>query len=253
MKGSLVALTFLILLVTPGALAQSSSDDGVAARSPSENVQNGAVRERAPARLIDFARSRHAELRDLRLAAQRSGDHSELAPELESSGSSGTSFSDLLGGSLTSVLNTFLGSGLSGSLTPLTGQGGSTSGSGGNDFSNLPPEVLQMLAGAGINLSDLTQKSVQKADDGSSKTDSRSQTTIPQPTETSFRVRWADAMLSTFFSALTVGFQTSDFIDLLKDFIRPVIFPDNADSGDGAQNGGDQNNSGNGNDGEPII
>lgn len=262
MRGLLVALAIVLLLGTSVAWSQTSGSSGatVAERQPAENVQAGAVRERAPGRIVNLARARHTELRDLRLAAQRSGDASALLPQAELAGSTGGAFANLLGGSLSSLLGTFLNSGLAGalgnqttgSLTPVTNGTGST----GSDFSNLPPEVLEMLAGAGIDLKDLSQKSTDDAaaSEDASKTGSRSQTVAPQTAEPSFKVRWADAMLSTFFTALTIGFQTPDFIDVLKDLIRPILIPDDssADGGDGTPSDGTPSNGGDSGD-EPLI
>lgn len=263
MRSLLVGVSLAFFFAVPVAWAQGSSDSGgtdtsVADRHPSENVRGGAVRERAPGRTIDLARARHRELRDARLAAQRSGETSALAPEPAATSGSGSlgdllggSLGDLLGGSLGSVVNTLFNTGVGGTSTP----------SSGTDLSNLPPEVIQMLEGAGINLSDLTQRSRDDAttvDTTTSKTSSRAQEIIPQE-ERDFVVRWADAMLSTFFAALTVGFQTPDFIDVLKDLFRPVLFPQDAgaDQTDGTTGNGDGNNGSGGNetgDGEePLI
>jgi hypothetical protein len=238
MRCLLVGLGVGALLLSPTAWAQttgtSNSDttdqnttSGLADRQPAENVRGGAVQERAPARIIDAARARHRGLSELRISAQRSGDTSILAPEetiFTSSGNGG--LANLLGGSLSSLLNTFLGSGLTG-----TSSGGSSSGV---DVSSLPDEVIAMLEGAGIDLKDLEQlKENQDADAAAeAKTLSRSQTTTTttQQEERKFIVRWADAMLSTFFAALTVGFQTSDFIDLLADALRPIFNPASADN-----------------------
>jgi hypothetical protein len=253
MKCSLVSLCVALLLSSPAAWGQSSGGDGSSGaggytdRPPADNVRGGAVRERAPGRIVDFARARHLGLRDARLAAQRTGDTAALAPEPAAAGGLGGSLSSLLGGSFSSLLNTFLNSGLSGALG---GQGGTS----GSDFSNLPPEVLQMLADAGISLSDLNQK--QREDSGAesvdlAKSSSRAQTSGGQE-QPRFIVRWADAMLSTFFTAITVGFQTQDFIGLLKDAFRPLFIPPETSSdgsngsSDGGSNGGQNGGNGGG-------
>ena len=79
------------------------------------------------------------------------------------------------------------------------------------------------------------------------KSSSRAQTSGQQE-ERRFVARWADAMLSTFFTAATVAFQTPDFIDLLKDAFRPFLFPQNGtDEGDGSgSDGGQGGDTGNG-------
>ena len=174
---------------------------------------------------------------DLRRTAQTTGDASGLLPEQTASSSSSSGLGSLFGGSISSLISTFLGSGassalsgLSGTSVPLTGGGSTTSGSSGSDFSSLPPEVIQMLANAGISLSDLTgsrQKSRDATSASSDKTSSRMQSSGTPTTGTTqeqkFVVRWADAMLSTVFTALSVALQTQDFINLLKDFFRPIF------------------------------
>jgi hypothetical protein len=67
-------------------------------------------------------------------------------------------------------------------------------------------------------------------------------------------------MLSTIFTAVAVGVQTTDFIELLKDALRPIFFPQDtsADGADGATvngagDGGDGGGSdGNGSDGGGV-
>jgi hypothetical protein len=250
MKRSLVGLCIGLLLGSPTAWGQSSGGNGsdnavgtsLADQPPAENVRGGAVRDRAPGRIIDFARARHVSLRDARLAAQRARETSALAPEPTAAGTSSSSGS---------LLSTLLGGLSSGAISSLLSTGLSGTGSTGTDFSSLPPEVIQMLAGAGIDLKDLNQKS---SEDSSAevvtqpKSSSRAQTSDTQE-QPKFIVRWADAMLSTFFTALTVGFQTQDFIDLLKDAFRPLFVPqdastDGGNSGDGASDGGQDSGTG---------
>ena len=230
------ALTTLIIGSAVCA-AQSSSTTPLADRTPADNVQAGAVRERAPGRVIDAARARHSLLAQQRLAAQRAGDTSGLAPEeTASTGSGGNPLNNLLGNLLGSGLLGGAG-GLSDLLGGLTGSTGGTTGTTGgstgnaNIPSNIPPEALQMIADAGIDINGLFGKSIQSdgAAAGASagaKDDQRAQTT-DTTTEPKFVTRWADAMLNTLFTSLVIGFQTPDFINLLADFIRPVFIPPN--------------------------
>jgi hypothetical protein len=279
MKRSFVGMGIALLLITPAAWAQSATGDtgsdagGLADNPPAENVRGGAVRERAPGRIIDFARARHRELSESRLGAQRSGETSALAAEPLAGGSSG-SLTSLLGGSISDLISTFLGSGVAGGLGGMLGGTGTTDatgaaagGSAGGDLSNLPPEVIQMLTGAGISLSDLSQKTredTSQVSAGPSKTTFVAQDSgVPQ--ERSFKVRWADAMLSTIFTSAAVGFQTQDFIDVLKDLFRPLFTPPDTDSdagdgtptGDGTGSGdgssGDGDSTGDGDGDEPLI
>jgi len=242
-----------LLLSSPAAWAQASgsnndeaSGTSLADQPPAENVRGGAVWQRAPGRIIDLARARHMGLRDLRLSAQRSGETATLAPEPAAGSELGGSLSSLFGGSFSSLINTFLNSGLAGALGGQTGgslqPAGNSADSGGTDFSNLPPEVLQMLAGAGIDLKDLNQKQNEESSTESAaqlKSFTRAQTNGGQQ-EPKFVVRWADAMLSTLFTAITVGFQTQDFIDILKDVFRPLFIPpeSSTDGADGTEPGG---------------
>lgn len=276
MRCSLVGMCIVVLLSTPAAWAQTpagGSDGnnvmgtGLADRSPAENVRADAVRERAPGRVIDQARARHGALRDMRAAAQRTGETSMLAPEAPADGI-GNSLSNLFGGSLSSLLTTFLNSGLSGALggalgnqtgagqLPLAGgqSGSGATGSGGVDLSGLPPEVIQLLANspAGADLG-LTRKSMDDSDAASApqpKTSQRMQADGDQQ-QPDFVVRWADAMLSTIFTAVTVGLQTQDFIDLLKDVFRPFFIPESsgADATDGTAANGDTSSDQDGADG----
>ncbi|MFQ5805423.1 MAG: hypothetical protein ACE5I3_03115 [Phycisphaerae bacterium] len=269
MRCSLVGVFVGLLLSSPAAWGQSSGGDGndnetiganLAERSPAENVRGGAVWERAPGRIVDLARARHLALRDQRAVAQRTGDTSMLAPQPDAVGGLGGSLSNLFGdGSLAGLISSFLNSGLAGALGgPMGGSlqpagnragAGTTTGadSGAIDFSNLPPEVIQMLAGAGIDLNDLNQRSREDAPaaaDAQAKALARAQANNGQE-QPKFIVRWADAMLSTFFTSLTVGFQTQDFIDLLKDLFRPLFIPQEAgaDEADGTASDGGNNGS----------
>jgi hypothetical protein len=140
----------------------------------------------------------------------------------------------LLGGNSSNLLGSLLSSGLLGSLT---GSGGSTNTTGGT--SNLPPEVLQMIEDAGIDISGLNLKSKDSATDSTAtgaKTSTLTQqsntntTTTTSTEDRSFGARWADAMFSTFFTAITVGFQTQDFINILKDAFRPFLIPGSSSS-----------------------
>ena len=280
-----IGLCVVLLLVSPDAWAQqgtaaSSTAVGtdLAERGPAENAKGGAVSNRAPGQIVRQALARHRESASLRLGAQRTGETWLLAPEPSSSSGLADSLSNLLGGLSPNLINSFLNSGLGGALG---GQTGGTSGSGGSSLpggsftggsgsvgnsgtsgsnsSSLPPEVIAMLQGAGINASDLNQKSregTSRVSDANSKTSSLTQQTSVAAEEPDFLVRWADAMLSTVFTTLAIGVQTPDFIGLLKDALRPIFFPqdasadesDGASSADGAGDSGDSSDGGDGGD-----
>ena len=226
MKCSLLAICAALLLTTPAALSQTVSPGdltaGLSENTPADNASGGAVRERSPARIVDSARARHRALAQARRAAQVSRDASSLLADPGTTSTSGSSdlLGSLLGGGSSNLLSTLLNSGLLGSLTGTTGTTGTTGSS------SLPPEVLQMIQAAGIDVSSLNLKSKDSTASEvktSSLTQQTSTTTTTEPR--SFGARWADAMFSTFFTAVTVGFQTPDFIKILKDAFRPFLIP----------------------------
>jgi hypothetical protein len=230
MTRMLAAFCMFLLLVTCAAYAQTStgSGDTLADRQPAENVRGGAVNARAPGRIVDFARARHTGLRDARLAAQRSGDTSALLPEAGTvTGLGSYSGSSALMGLVNSFLNT--GTGTSGGTSTT---GGSTSG--------LPPEVIQMLTSFGIDVNSLNLRATEDSGGDTTalaKEAETSQTSTTQE-ESDFAVRWANAMLSTMFTSLTlaVSVQSTDFVELLKDLFRPLFGledPNAADASDG--------------------
>lgn len=235
MKRSLAGFCTLLLLVTPATWAQTSQGEAETLddRQPAENVRGGAVYERAPGRIVDFARARHMGLRDARLAAQRTGETSALAPEPGTITGVGSAQNPFLG-----LISSFLNTGLGGAFNTGTGTGGGT-GSAGGSSSGLPPEVIQMLTSFGIDVNSLNLKANQNSDADAAapaKVAETSQTSTTQE-ERDFVVRWADAMLSTMFTSLTVAMslQNTDFVDLLKDLFRPLFGledPD-ADASDG--------------------
>ena len=218
-SGCAICSTALAQTTTP-VTDTTDTSTSLSDQTPSENVRGGAVRERAPGNIISAARERHSLLATDRRERQTTGNTGEGQTDQEtgnsgSSGSSGSSgLAGLLGGALDSgLLDTLLG-----------GATGSTGGTG-----NLTPEAIQMLTDAGFNVGDFNLKQRDAASDSTqvAKAGSRQQT-IPTPTEEEepFRVRWADAMLSTLFTSLVFAFQTPDFISFLEDLIRPVLRPD---------------------------
>lgn len=196
----------------------------LADQTPSENVRGGAVRERAPGNIISAARARHTELATDRRDRQTSGNTGDGQTDEQngtSTGSSGSSgLAGLLGGALDSgLLDTLLGG--------TSGTTGTTGGTG-----NLTPEAIQLLTDSGFNVGDFNLKQRDDTTSGTqvAKLGSRQQTTTPTTEEEPFRVRWADAMLSTLFTSLVFAFQTPDFISFIEDLIRPIIRPDLTDT-----------------------
>jgi len=276
-----------ICLVTLPANAQTGDSTGATSlteSSPQENARSGSVSLRSPGTWVRGALSRHGELKGLRLTGPRFGQPNTEEAELRF-GSSGSSSSSGLG-SLGSLLNLAgsLGSGSTGAigdigtlLGSLVGggsgstSGSTTTGSGSGDVTIPPPSN-----GTSYTLQDLlalqdayaSQKSINSESDKTStmqsqdeqtfggaigrlpKAEDRFQTTTEEGD--SFKVRWANAMLQTMFSAVAVGFQSSPFIDALKDGLRPLFYPpaeetaDGDGSGDGDGDGSDGGDSGDG-------
>ncbi|RMF85567.1 MAG: hypothetical protein D6744_01215 [Planctomycetota bacterium] len=242
-----ILIVSAVLLGASLAAAQDDQSSSLADHSPADNVKGGVVQQRAPGRIVEAARARHSLLAQQRLAAQRAGDTSVLAPEETAAltGGAGNPLSSLLDGLLGSVGGV---GGIGDLLGGLTGTSGATQGSttdavtggttgGANIPSNIPPEAIQMIIDAGIDINGLFGKTLDEPAAGlaADKSEQRSQTA--DTGETKFVTRWADAMLSSLFTALVIGFQTPDFVNLLADFIRPIFIPPNplpaADAGDG--------------------
>lgn len=228
MRISFLALASLTLAgLGPAAFAQSTGS-GFSEQTPAENVQSGAVQSRAPGQVVKLAIAQHRERSNARLAAQRAGDTSVLAPELPTLlGGGSNSLTDLLGGLLGGLtglgdigaLLDGLGGGAAGTDDG-TGSTGSTPATS-NGASNLTPEAIALLEANGFNVNDLLAQSRQPASTSTAVESDKAavqQTTEIQP---EFAVRWADAMLSTLFTALTIGFQTPDFVDFLVDILTP--------------------------------
>jgi hypothetical protein len=227
MKRFVVIICAFLLIASPELFAQTTTTTGNSGQTTTlaDNASTAAMRERAPATIVSAARARHLALRDARLSAQRSGDNSNLMPEelAANTSTSGSLLGSLLGGASGSLISTLLGGGSSAATNTNPSSGGTSTGSG--SLSNLPPEVLQMLTSFGINLSDLQKaKSTQTAGETASKTGQTSQTsTTTTTTTTPFVTRWANAMLSTVFSSLTLAIQSTSFVNLVKDAFRPLF------------------------------
>lgn len=231
------------LILAGAAHAQSTTGQTttttptLASQAPAQNVRAGSVSARAPGLVIDAARARHTELRNARLALQQSGG--ERAETENSSGSDSSNSS-----SIESLLSSFglgsLGSMDIGTISSLLGSTGGTTGTttstgsttNSNIPSNLTPEVLAALSAAGININELyppdegdTSGSKTMSSTGNSKDSDRSQTT-GEDDEPKFVTRWTNSMLSTFFTAIVIGMQTPDFIELLANNLRPILRPE---------------------------
>ena len=222
-----------------------------------------------PGSWVQAAIARHKALIAVRVNAPRggeaAGDRSNLLASaganawLGSGGTNATSAGTATTGSTTldSLLSLLGGS--SSSLSSLAGLLGTSSTSTGSTTTTgstaTDPRLAALLALRDANKSTSTEKastatqqsSVTASGSSSSttrvggaavnrlpKVEQRLQSsTTDTTTETPFAARWASAMLSTFFTAVTAGFQSTGFITFLKDGLRPLMYPtDSSDSGD---------------------
>lgn len=268
----IIGVLAIAVLGSLSGLAQTAANQqqSLSDNSPAENVRAGALSQRAPGTWIQAARKRHDDLVRERL---RAGQGNETNPQQPTGGgttpvtgsTSGLNLTSLISqltasGGLSSLLGGAgnvsglldqLGLGTSGGLTSTgttvgtgatgttgtgvrtgTSAGAGTTGTTGR-FSNLPPDVIQMLQDAGIDINTLRvnrppadQPGDVQAVEGD-KAGQRAQATTPtqQQEETPFKERLTASLLNTFFTALTVGFQTQDFIDWIKDLLRPILIP----------------------------
>jgi len=262
-------LLALCLTTTFGAVlaaAQSTATESLADRTPTENARGGAVRERAPGRWIDAARARHNGFIDDRVNNPRSGNGSE-SDSSAGSGSSGSgsladlsSLSGLLGlsglggltGSLGNVggladLGSLLG-GLGGSTLPPTSTGSGSSNSSSNGTID-PSEIdtLEELIAWSQQMNKSSSGQEKAADDSPSggavgRLPSKAEVARAQQTQEtdSFRVRLLNSWTQTFFTALSLGFQSSDFINALADSLRPILVPDTTNESSNNTNGDTQ-------------
>ncbi len=255
-----ILTSFVVVALTSAAWAQTA---GVPTAAP----QNSGG---TPGSWVQAAIARHKALTDARVNAARggaaAGDRSGLAVNRNSGTSASTSLN--AGGSpLDSLLNLFGGSGsplsslagLLGTTLNVTGSTAATSSNaaGGGTATDRRLDALLALRDAnrskGSGKSDTgTQQAVSSAGGAGAnvtrvggaavnrlpKAEQRLQATVPDTTtQPSFAVRWANAMLSTFFTAVTTGFQSAGFINFLKDSLRPLMYPTES-SDNGSDSGG---------------
>jgi hypothetical protein len=250
--------------------SQTTDAKDLTTGTPQENAGSGRVAARAPGTWVQAAIARHSKLMAERLTAARFGQSSTASSQSSSSQTSTSSQSGLSGLAGLLSLASQAGStgslsGLSGLLSGLTGATtGTTTGfpAPANGTSYTLDDLIRLgqLFGGGTQTTtttttggNTTAKSTtrqvnQTAAGGAigrlPKPEQRFQqsTTSTTTAETDFKTRWANAMLQTFFSALTLGLQSSQFIDLVKDALRPLVLPttennDGNGSGNGSGNG----------------
>lgn len=233
------ALLSVGLLSVP-ALAQDNGENGDDdSRQPVlDKVRAGALRERAPGRTIQEAIARHNELQDERLGfGDRDDDDDEDTPPTPEP------FDNGLGG----LLDSFGLGGLSGTLDSLGGllgtAGGSTGTTAGGSTGTTAGGSLQTL----LDLRDSLSRRPINA--GGGETDAASGATLNPLTaqtnnggtgELPFRTRLVNSWLGAFFTALTFGFSSADFVDLIAVNLQPLFTP--LDPGNGDNGGTDGGN-----------
>ena len=225
-----IAAALAAILCVPAAWTQDtageSSGTELADGTPAQNASPGSVRQRAPGTWINAARARHSELIEQRVNGPRFGQFVEDDLQADSGSSS-------------------LGSGFASSGGAV---GSGTSGTTSGIPDNIPPEVIQMIEDAGIDTSQLFAKG--RDDDASGTVEQLPEKDIDSRAQSQddrkFHVRLADSLLSTFFTAVTVGFQSRDFIDALTGFLRPIFAPPAEDDAGGDQTGDTSGDTGSG-------
>ena len=270
---NLATLAVASALLTVFASAQTQTSTSLADLTPQENVAGGAVSQRSPGTWVKVALARHAGLQALRLTGPRNGQPNTTEAQARFGSGTSSSAATTTGGlsGLLSLVSQLGSTGSLGNLSSLLGSltSGQTTGSTTGDSTSTTgtnytlADLIAMGQAAGatqktINASTTAQDSAVTG----SKTAGVSQTRtfggaigrLPKPaaveqtstttgttttTQPSFGTRWLTAMTSTFFTAVTVGFQTPLFVNALKDALRPLFLPSsNADTNsDGTSSG----------------
>lgn len=270
MNRHLITTLVALSLVLP-ALAQSSDTIDLTQSTPQENARAGSVSQRAPGNWIQNAIARHEEWIGIRITGPRAGQSAaDNQPETEgttqsTSDSSGSSSGlDALlsqyGVSLDSLAS--LGSLAGIDVGSLLG-GSSSTTTGGSSADDVDPRLAGLLAlrdamAAGNN------KTINKTISDSAKlvdTRASSERTfgggiarLPKPedriqdteTERKFVSRLAESWATTAFTVLAAGFQSTTFIEALKDLFRPLIVPSTTDNTDGTDNNNNDNDNNDG-------
>ena len=249
------------LFIATGWAQDDDPNAPLAENSPAQNVSAAALRARAPSNWVNAARARHTELINARVNGPRFGNPVQDSQEQGTAGSdSSTSETSDLGdliaqltgsGALGSLANLFTGAtGLGGTSTDTGASGvlgalGSSTGGTTGSFTGIPADALAMIEAAGIDLSELSAKSLDddSVSGGIARLPSKDVVSRAQSQDDrKFHVRLVDSLLSTFFAALSVGFQTPEFIDSLTGFLRPIFIPptptDTGSQDSGGQDGG---------------
>jgi len=186
-----------------------------------------------PGSWVEAAIARHEAFITARVNSARSGGEAGVRLDESTSSSSSSSTTD----TLTSLLSSLGGtSGLTSLLSGLTGSSTSTT-TGSTSEADAAAAALQNLIALRDAASGSTSKvsNTQKATDTAGgaiarlpKAESRTQSSTTTTTDTttrSFGQRLVDSWSQAFFAALTVGFQSTDFVTMLEDAITPIFYP----------------------------
>jgi hypothetical protein len=208
--------------------------------TPQEKVGAGSLQERSPGAAIRQALQRHNSLNQERLSEagtnqSANGNGTSASGGTGASSNALSSLLSLAGGSLggiSSSLGGLLGgttTGTSTGTTTGTSTGTSTGATGGSQYTL--DDLIRwrdtgVLTSSGNQSKPLTAQSTAAASDDIVAQFAKSALTAQSTTattETKFRVRLTNSLLSSFFTAMTFGMQTSSFINTLKDALRPLI------------------------------
>lgn len=285
---SALIATFVIV---GSAWAQTSDSVDLTDSSAADNVATGRVAARAPGTWVRAAIARHNDWIGARVTGPRfgTGPSEELDGAGESSADQSTTGSTGSLGDLSGLLGSLgsLGSlgDLTGLATSLTGGTSSTTSStdgmdprlaallalrdaaaGSNksinkSVSDQAEEAESTTTGASASDKGLTQQTQRYSFGGATSRLPKAEERFQDTTEDrKFLPRLVESWTTTFLTALSVGFQSTDFIDILKDAIRPLIIPETADGKQGDNTDGTDGIDGlspsdgsDGTDGETVI
>jgi len=253
------------LLALPAGAQDQSTTTSLSDRTPQENAGAGQVRGRSPGTWVRAAVARHNGLMNQRLTGPRFGQPNTEEAELRFRGNGSTGSTSGFGGlaDLLSLATQFTSGTSTGGLADLIGNlaggsTGSTTGSASGTTSGgsvIPPPAngteytledlialgqqyggtqktintsSKLVAGESVSKNSAYQERSGRVFGGAiarlPKAEDRFQSNDTVQ-ETPFRIRWANAMLQSFFSALTLGLQSQQFIDSIKDVLRPIMIP----------------------------
>jgi hypothetical protein len=225
----LLVTACIVLGFASVALAQSTTDttstDATVLAGKSALENSGTYSARSPGSWVRSAIARHKSFIESRVTGPLAGEIPELPTETTSTSSTSST------GTVTNTIANLLTGGSSG-VTDLLGSLGGTGD--GNDA--LVQYIMSLANANGSTNKSSNQKASQNTSTKVQQRLADDTTTTTTTTERPFKARLLESWASTFFSAITVGFQSTDFIEVLKDALRPLVLPDSSDgNGDGIE------------------